>query len=228
MANRPPVHVESRESGWAVVREGSQRASTVHQTQSEAAAALVGGLANATATAVGGAAEAAPPAGKAHGQEAERSSDTTGVGSGEVITDKEVRGLTDPRQDEASGTPEERYAGYEVYSQNGERIGKPDDLFVDEDDNPEYVGVWTDPSGSRSLLIPAEVVTVEDASRRMVVSHPKSQVQAGPSLERGEELTPELEARVRTHYALRGIPSTEVRGVYYRDDAGRGEERGLS
>src|ERR687893_2092983 len=38
MANRPPVHVESRESGWAVVREGSQRANTVHQTQSEAAA----------------------------------------------------------------------------------------------------------------------------------------------------------------------------------------------
>src|SRR5918998_2026285 len=38
MANRPPVHVESRESGWAVVREGSERANTVHQTQSEAAA----------------------------------------------------------------------------------------------------------------------------------------------------------------------------------------------
>src|SRR5918997_2283318 len=282
MANRPPVHVESRESGWAVVREGSQRANTVHQTQSEAAAegrelarrdgtefflhaqdgrvrehrnygegssappsedeglvdratetagTLVGGLADATATAGGGAAEAAPPAGKAHGQEAERSSDTSGVGSGEGTTDKEVRGLTDPRQDEASGTPEERYAGYEVYSQNGERIGKADDLFVDEYDKPQYFRVWTDPSGSRSLLIPAEVVTVEDASRRMVVSHPTSQVQAGPSLERGEELTPELEARVRTHYALRDIPSTEVRGVYgayYRDDAGRGEERGLS
>src|SRR5918997_3989931 len=282
MANRPPVHVESRESGWAVVREGSQRASTVHQTQSEAAAegrelarrdgtefflhaqdgrvrehrnygegssaapsedkglvdratetagTLVGGLAGAASTAVGGAADAVSPAGTAEGQEAERSGATTGADSDEGTTDEEVRGLTDPRQDDASRTPEERYAGYEVYSQDGERIGKPDGLFVDEDDNPEYVAVWTDPSRSRSLLIPAEVVMVEDASRRMVVSHPRSPVQAGPRLERGEELTPELEARGRTHYGLGDLPSAEGRGVYgayYRDDTGRGEERGPS
>jgi ketosteroid isomerase-like protein len=37
MANKPPIHVEPRDNGWAVVREGSERATSVHPTQSEAA-----------------------------------------------------------------------------------------------------------------------------------------------------------------------------------------------
>src|SRR3712207_7538705 len=38
-------------------------------------------------------------------------------------------------------TIEERFANYEVYDQNYEKIGKVDDLFLDENDNPEYIGV---------------------------------------------------------------------------------------
>src|ERR687891_2526278 len=37
MVNRSSVHVEPRENGWAVVREGSERATSVHRTQAEAA-----------------------------------------------------------------------------------------------------------------------------------------------------------------------------------------------
>jgi uncharacterized protein (TIGR02271 family) len=278
MANKPPVHVEPRENGWAVGREGSERATSVHPTQSEAAKAGrelarrdetefflhaqdgrvrehrsygeglptapaedrgIADQATETADAVtgglmGAAGAAVPPAGNHTGEEMERSGSTTGVGADEGTSDEEgddteeVRGLTDARQDDASRTPEERYAGYEVYDRDGERIGKPDDLFVDEDDNPEYVGVWTDPSGSRSLLVPAEVVTVEDASRRMVVSRPKSVVEAGPSMGRGQELTPDLEERVRRHYGLPALPSADSRGgygAYYRGEAERAEER---
>ena len=36
---------------------------------------------------------------------------------------------------------EDQYAGYEVFDQVGEKIGKVDDLFVDESDQPEYIGV---------------------------------------------------------------------------------------
>jgi hypothetical protein len=36
MAKRSPVHVEPREKGWAVVREGNERATSVHSTQAEA------------------------------------------------------------------------------------------------------------------------------------------------------------------------------------------------
>jgi uncharacterized protein (TIGR02271 family) len=288
MANKPPIHVELRDNGWAVVREGSERATSVHPTQSEAAkegrelarryetefflhaqdgrireqrnygeeeppapsedkgvvdqaagtaGTLVEGVVGAAARAVGGAGASVPTAGNDAGQEADPSGRTSDGGSDEGNSDEEtndaeeVRGLTDAQQDDALRTPEERYAGYEVYDRDGERLGKPDDLFVDEEDNPEYLGLWTDPSGSRSLLVPAQVVTVEDAARRMVVSHPKSLVDAGPSLGRGEELTPDLEERVRMHYGLAGLPGAENRGgygAYYRSEAERAEEPGPS
>jgi uncharacterized protein (TIGR02271 family) len=286
MANKPPIHVEPRDNGWAVVREGSERATSVHPTQSEAAkegrelarryetefflhaqdgrireqrsyeeepspapsedkglvdqaagtaGTLVEGVVGAAARAVGGAGAAVPTAGNDAGQEADPSGHTSDGGSEEGTSNEEtnyaeeVRGLTDAQQDDALRTPEERYAGYEVYDRDGERIGKPDDLFVDEDDNPEYVGVWTDSLGTRSILIPAEVVTVDDTLRHMVVSHPKSLVDAGPSLDQGEELTPGLEERVRRHYGLAGLPGADSRGgygTYYRGDAEHAEERG--
>ena len=34
--NKKPVHVTPRDDGWAVVREGNDRASSVHRTQKEA------------------------------------------------------------------------------------------------------------------------------------------------------------------------------------------------
>lgn len=284
MANKPPVHVEPRESGWAVVREGAERATSIHPTQYEAATegrelarrdetefflhaqdgrvrehrsyeeelsstpsedkgivaqaaetagAVTGGVVDAAARTVGAAGAVVPAVGNHTGKESERTGDTTGVDTDEGTSAEggndaeEVRTLTESRQDDASSTPEERYAGYEVYDQDGERLGKPDDLFVDEGDNPEYVGVWIDPSGSRSLLVPAEVVTVEDTSKRMVVSRPKSVVEAGPSMGRGEDLTQDLEERVRRHYGLQGLPSLEGRGgydAYYRSEAERAEE----
>jgi uncharacterized protein (TIGR02271 family) len=39
VANKPPIHVVSRADGWAVVREGRERATSVHPTQAEAARA---------------------------------------------------------------------------------------------------------------------------------------------------------------------------------------------
>jgi hypothetical protein len=36
MAKKKPVHVTPRDDGWAVMREGNQRASSVHSTQKEA------------------------------------------------------------------------------------------------------------------------------------------------------------------------------------------------
>jgi hypothetical protein len=45
---------------------------------------------------------------------------------------------------------EDRFAGYAVYDRNDEKIGKVDDLFVDEQDNPEYIGVKMGFLGTRS------------------------------------------------------------------------------
>ncbi|MDQ3285601.1 MAG: PRC-barrel domain-containing protein, partial [Actinomycetota bacterium] len=70
---------------------------------------------------------------------------------------------------------EDQYAGYEVYDRNGEKIGKVDDLFVDESDQPEYIGVKMGFLGTRSTLIPWEVARVDENDRRIEVSVDKAQ-----------------------------------------------------
>jgi uncharacterized protein (TIGR02271 family) len=118
------------------------------------------------------------------------------------LVGEEVRGSTGAGRAEPLGTPEERYAEYGIYDQDGERIGPLSDLFVDVNDKLEYVGVETGLPGNRSVLIPAEVIIVVDRLRRMVVSHPRSLVETAPSLAHEDEVTPAFERRVRVHYGL--------------------------
>jgi uncharacterized protein (TIGR02271 family) len=266
MANTSPVHVEYRENGWAVIRQGTDQPVSVHPTQAEAAKegrdiarreetefflhaqdgrvrehhsygegssstdqglvgragetvdAAVTGVTNAVAQTLG----AKGSATRGEEKDSGRKTDQSG----------EVESSTAGKGNDRSRTPEERYAGHEVYDQDGERIGKPSDLFVDENDEPEYVGVRTGSSGTRSALIPADVVTVDDRLRRMVVSRPRHVVETGPTLGYDEEVTTELERRVRSHYGLatpRDAGSKRGYGAYYRDDAERaGSERGGS
>jgi len=276
MANKSPVHVKPRENGWAVIREGRERASSVHSTQSEAAKegreiarreetefflhaqdgrvrehrsygeephstekdALdqTAETVDALTSEMSAPAHASGAAGGATRGAADRPGGPTNAVSEDVTSGKEtsgaeeVRGLTDVERDDRFGMPEERYAGYAIYDQDGERIGKVDELFIDEEDNLEYVGVRTVSSGTRSALVPVDIVTVDDRLRRMTVRRPKGAVESGPSLAYDEEVTPELEERVYDHYGLTTPPNTESKsgyGAYYPNDAELAEgERG--
>ncbi|MDP9426318.1 MAG: PRC-barrel domain-containing protein, partial [Actinomycetota bacterium] len=53
---------------------------------------------------------------------------------------------------------EDQYAGYTVYDRDGDKIGKVDDLFLDESDTPEYVGVKMGFFGLSSTLVPMDAV----------------------------------------------------------------------
>ena len=140
--------------------------------------------------------------------------------TGEVLDDnREARDLAGKQHDDRS--PEEQYAGYEIYDQNGERIGKLDELFLGEGDNPEYVGVRTGLVDAGAVLIPVGVVTVDVKLRRMVVPRSKSAVETGPAYSAQEDVTPEFEERVRGYYGLaseRSAEDTGGYGAYYRDE----------
>ncbi len=123
----------------------------------------------------------------------------------------ETHGLTETGRGEPVASPEERYADYGIYDQVGERIGPLNDLFVDDNDEMEYLGVRIGSPTDRSALVPAEVVAVNDGLRRMVVSRPKGVVETGPGLGYAEEVTRELEVRVRLHYGLEAKRDTEDR-----------------
>ncbi len=109
---------------------------------------------------------------------------------------------------------EDQYQGYEVYDRNGEKIGKVDDLFVDENDQPEYVGVKMGFLGTRSTLIPWEIATVDENDRRIEVSVDKAQAKEGPSFDDDEEITPDYEQRVYSHYGLQRSQTDGERGGY--------------
>jgi uncharacterized protein (TIGR02271 family) len=242
MTQKPAVHIELRDDAWIVVREGNQRATSVHATQSEAAESgralarrdgaeffLHGqdghvrehhdyrgeetseneGILDTALDTVGTAADAADgiTSTAAHTLGLDPSQEPAAAREGELTAGSgrqmdntgNVVPLTGVEPDV---TPEERYADYEVYDQHGQRIGPISDLFVDDTDEPEYVGVEPGTISDRSVLVPAEVITIDDELRRMVVSRPITVVETAPSLGYDEEVTPDFERRVRLHYAL--------------------------
>ena len=109
---------------------------------------------------------------------------------------------------------EDRFAGYEVYDPNGEKIGKVDDLFVDENDNPEYVGVKMGFLGTSSTLIPMDTITVDESAGRLVTSADKETVKNGPTFDDDREISPDFENEVYSYYGLQRTETTEERGAY--------------
>ena len=110
---------------------------------------------------------------------------------------------------------EDRFAGYEVYDPNGEKIGKVDDLFVDESDQPEYIGVKMGFLGTSSTLIPWEAVSsTDDEGRTITVATDKETAKNGPAFDDDREITPEFENQVNSYYGLQSASTTEEPGAY--------------
>jgi uncharacterized protein (TIGR02271 family) len=257
MAQKPAVHIEPRDGEWTVIREGNQRATSTHPTQSEAAESgkelarrdstefflhgqdgrirehrdyreeqtpadegildtTLGTVGTVTGAADGITGTAAPVLGPEGRQaESEATADREADEPGRITDTGAARdpGLIGERPGlaEPAVTPERRYEEYAIYDRDGERIGPLHDLFVDEYDEPEYLGVATGSLANRTVLVPAEVVTFNDGLRRMVVSRPRVVIETGPSLGYDEEVTSELERRVRLHYGLETTHDPEDR-----------------
>src|SRR5215212_1907336 len=260
MAQQPAVHIELRDGAWVVVREGDQRATSIHPTQSEAAESgrelarragaefflhgqdgqirehrdyregqtpenegVLGTALGTVGTVTDAADGITSTATQALGADArqEIGTETTAAREGEPATGsdrvtRETREVGVLPEAQSGVTPEQRYTDYEVYDQHGVRIGPISDLFVDDTDEPEYIGVEAGSITNRSVLVPAEVIEIDDQLRRMVVSRPITVVETAPSLGYDDEVTPDFERRVRLHYALpitRGVEGTTPGGV---------------
>ncbi len=110
---------------------------------------------------------------------------------------------------------EDRFAGYEVYDQAGEKIGKVDDLFVDDNDQPEYIGVKMGFLGTRSTLIPWEAVSsTDDEGGTIAVATDKETAKNGPAFDDDREITPEFEQQVYSYYGLSRSAGSEGSGSY--------------
>ena len=109
---------------------------------------------------------------------------------------------------------EDGFAGYTVYDSNHEKIGKVDDLFMDANDRPEYIGVKMGLLGTLSTLIPFEMATVDEERKTIVLSTDKESARNGPSFNDDREITPEFENEVYSYYGLKRPSTIEQSGTY--------------
>jgi hypothetical protein len=113
------------------------------------------------------------------------------------------------------------YKGYTVYDQHYEKIGKVDDLFVDENDQPEYIGVKAGFLGMKSTLIPMEIARVNDRRKLIEVAADKDAIKDAPAFDDDEEITPDHESRIYGYYGLERPGFEQGRdgyGDYYPSD----------
>jgi hypothetical protein len=110
---------------------------------------------------------------------------------------------------------EEAYRDYTVYDQHYERVGRVDDLFVDENDQPEYIGVKTGILGVKSTLIPMEIARVNDRRKLIEVAADRQTIAEGPAFDDDEEITRDHEARIYGYYGLQHPGFQEGTGDYY-------------
>lgn len=118
------------------------------------------------------------------------------------------------QRSEGATVPEGDFAGYQVYDQNRQRIGEVEALFLDENDQPEYIGVTMGVRGTQSTLIPISITTVDAEVGRIVVPADRDMVMGGPTFDEDREFTSEDDDRVRSYYGLGSGAGNEDRGTH--------------
>ena len=121
----------------------------------------------------------------------------------------------------------ETFEDYQVNDRDGEKIGKVDELFVDHDDRPEYIGVEMGLFGlSGETLIPWELCDADEANETITVNSEKSKVKDAPSFDDDQSITSDFERQVHEYYGLQVAEGSEERGAYgdYYSGEGRHED----
>jgi sporulation protein YlmC with PRC-barrel domain len=146
-------------------------------------------------------------------------------GGTEVFNDRRHTEEEDVASEDRLRELEEKYEDYKVYDNRGEKIGKVDDLFVDESDREEYIGVKMGFFGMKSTLIPMDIVRVNEDDRSIEVSDSKDHVKSAPSFDDDEDITPGYEDRIRNYFGLESLGTSEGG---HDDDTREYEDRSLA
>jgi sporulation protein YlmC with PRC-barrel domain len=92
--------------------------------------------------------------------------------------------------------------GAAVYDEQGEKIGKVEEIFYDQQTNiPEWIGIGTGFFGTKRVLVPVQGAQVLDDA--LLVAYPKRQVSESPDLD-GRWCSGRARARRSGRYPLRG------------------------
>jgi uncharacterized protein (TIGR02271 family) len=107
---------------------------------------------------------------------------------------------------EVDATQIRSYEGKNLLDASGSKIGRVDDIYMDEDTGkPEWLAVTSGMFGTRTSFVPITGVTA--AGGDLQVPYEKQQVLDAPNAEADGQLSQEEEARLYSHY-----------GIAYSDD----------
>ena len=115
-----------------------------------------------------------------------------------------------------------------VYSQEGEKIGTVEEIFVDHETNqPEWIGIGTGFFGTKRVLVPVPGLTMESDGIR--VPYSKEQVKDSPDID-SDEVSQETEDELASYYGLgyseersgTGLPEGSPGGAPDMADEGNG------
>lgn len=131
--------------------------------------------------------------------------------------------------DEQLSKLEEKYDGYTVNDRDGDKIGKVDELFVDDTDREEYIGVKMGLLGlSGTTLIPMEIARVDERDRVIEVAESKERVKDAPTYSNDNEVNDEFEDTIRDYFGLAPQQSSGDRGSYGVMSDGGSEREGAA
>jgi Domain of unknown function (DUF2382)/PRC-barrel domain len=99
------------------------------------------------------------------------------------------------------------WRGRTVVDRDGDKIGTFDELYLDEDDRPEWAAVTTGLFGRRQTFVPLSEAQADGDVLR--VPFAKDVVKEAPSVDPDEQLSPEEEDALYRHYGLRGAAATD-------------------
>jgi uncharacterized protein (TIGR02271 family) len=100
-----------------------------------------------------------------------------------------------------SQTAVAQWRGRELVSDDGDKIGTIDEVYVDAStDQPEWLSVKTGMLGSKVSFVP--VAQAHEADEAIRVPYEKAQVKDAPSIEPDGELSHEEESGLYRHYGL--------------------------
>ncbi len=109
---------------------------------------------------------------------------------------------------------EESYKDYTVYDQHYEKIGKVADLFVDNDDQPEYIGIKQGLLGTKSTLIPMEIARINDKRELIEIASDKDTIENAPTFSSDKDVDSNYESQIHQHFGLERPGSWNDRGSY--------------
>jgi len=90
--------------------------------------------------------------------------------------------------------------GQTVYSSDGEKIGKVEEIFVDEETRqPEWIGLGTGFLGGKRVLVPVVGAQMQDDG--ITVPYGKDQIKDTPDID-ADEISQETEQELYAHYGL--------------------------